>query len=175
VQRLKQEALNARESSSASGSRSKSAGAATTTGKAGAATSQPQNVVPVAQLVVERKRTWPSLELGALVAAIQEADLACFGDDSTASGSVTAQSSFEQQYSAWMAELAQSSGLVSLVTPAHRTLFRERDLACSAFLHHVLVFSRTARAKYADLLQQERNWQERWTRQVDLLKSNEPM
>jgi hypothetical protein len=72
-----------------------------------------------------------------------------------------------------MAELAESSRLVSLVTPAHRTLFRERDLACRAFLQQVLVFARAARAKYADLLQQERNWQERWTRQVHLLKSNE--
>lgn len=112
--------------------------------------------------------------------ATQEADTACQTDGSVASNQststiLTPQSSFQQQYAAWVDEIVNSSRLVSAVTPAHRTLFRERDLACGAFLHEVLEFTRQTAAKYAELLQQERNWQERWARQLELLSSNDVM
>jgi hypothetical protein len=71
---------------------------------------------------------------------------------------------------AWVSEVQQVSAVRASVTTAHRTLLTERDEAVSRYMSELGVILEEIMDDYERLLTQEASWNERWNRQVKMLK-----
>lgn len=72
--------------------------------------------------------------------------------------------------SAWMNNLRELSEVNSLVSSAHRIIITERDEAVDRYVTCIDSLFKHLREKYDAVLKQERSWNERWRRQVQMLR-----
>ena len=70
----------------------------------------------------------------------------------------------------WAAALKEKSAVKGLVSTAHRIVVSERDAAVVKFAQYLAGSVEDLRADYDTILQQEASWNERWKRQVDMLR-----
>ena len=73
----------------------------------------------------------------------------------------------------WQTEMKSVSAVKGAVSSAHRALLQERD---AAFLRYSSELSNTldqVRDRYSTILREESSWNERWTRQVLMLKNGD--
>jgi len=70
----------------------------------------------------------------------------------------------------WAAALKEKSAVKGLVSTAHRIVVSERDAAVVKFAQYLAGSVEDIRADYDTILQQEASWNERWKRQVDMLR-----
>jgi hypothetical protein len=72
---------------------------------------------------------------------------------------------------AWMEGLAAASAVRAGVSTAHRALVAGRDASMDSYVEQLSALLGRIRTKYDVVLQQESSWNERWQRQVDMLRS----
>jgi hypothetical protein len=66
--------------------------------------------------------------------------------------------------------LKEYSSVRALVSSAHRNVINERDRCVDSFSSTVIDGLHQVRDSYALILAQESSWNERWRRQVDMLR-----
>jgi hypothetical protein len=66
--------------------------------------------------------------------------------------------------------LTEKSAVKALVSTAHRIVISERDAAVARFAQHLAGTLEELRADYDTVLRQEGSWNERWKRQVEMLR-----
>jgi hypothetical protein len=71
----------------------------------------------------------------------------------------------------WLKTIAEKSAKRALVSSAHRLLVNERDAAVETFFNQLKLIFDSIRASYDTMLEQERSWSDRWSRQVEMLKN----
>ena len=70
----------------------------------------------------------------------------------------------------WAATLTENSAVKGLVSTAHRIVVTERDAAVARFAQYLAACLEEVRTDYDTVLKQENSWNERWKRQVDMLR-----
>lgn len=70
----------------------------------------------------------------------------------------------------WAAALKEKSAVKGQVSTAHRIVISERDAAVAKFAQYLAGSVEDFRADYDTILRQETSWNERWKRQVDMLR-----
>lgn len=70
----------------------------------------------------------------------------------------------------WAAALKEKSAVKGLVSTAHRIVMSERDAAVVKFAQYLAGSVEDLRADYDTILRQEASWNERWKRQVEMLR-----
>jgi hypothetical protein len=71
----------------------------------------------------------------------------------------------------WMEGLAAASAVRAGVSTAHRALVAGRDASMDSYVEQLSALFDRIRTKYDVVLQQESSWNERWQRQVGMLRS----
>ena len=70
----------------------------------------------------------------------------------------------------WVEVTKEESALQGLVSTAHRVLISERDSAIHCFTQYLAGSFEELRSDYDSILRQEQSWNERWRRQVEMLR-----
>lgn len=73
----------------------------------------------------------------------------------------------------WLAVLKEKSAVKGLVSTAHRIVMTERDAAVVRFAQYLAGSLDEIRTDYDTILKQENSWNERWKRQVEMLRQGD--
>jgi hypothetical protein len=71
----------------------------------------------------------------------------------------------------WLQKIKDGSSVECLVSSAHRIVLEERSAVIDKYLKFLDDYLSDVREEYTTILTQEHSWNERWKRQVDMLKS----
>ena len=108
-------------------------------------------------------RVWPSINMDQMTAMAKEIEV-IMKDNNT--GDV--QNIVTEE---WVAGILKQTAVRAMVSTAHRALINERNRAVSVYLTATHNLAMDVSEKFSLLLKQEYSWNERWTRQVDMLKN----